>query len=99
MSIPPVPPAVPSPHPSPNATYLSSQVEGAVPPPAVITGPNWGLIVLGTLLALLSLGELAHFWGFAIMSDAWLTPETLTAVGVALLGLGLVGTVIGRRRR
>ncbi|MBK8756738.1 MAG: hypothetical protein IPM08_06340 [Actinomycetales bacterium] len=92
MSIPPVPPAVPSPHPLPH-------LESSVPPPAVITGPNWGLIVLGTLLALLSLGELAHFWGFAIMSDAWLTPETLTAVGVALLGLGLVGTVIGRRRR
>jgi len=69
------------------------------PPPAPIAGPNWGLIVLGTLLAIVSAGELAHFWGLNVVDESWLTPETLTAVGVALLGLGLVGVVMGRRRR
>lgn len=72
----------------PQVTYL--------PPP---TGPNWGLVVVGLVFALVGAGVVANqVAGFEVSSLSELGPSVLVIAGLACALLGIVGILTRRRR-
>ena len=88
----PVPAPVQAPPPAwatkPQVTYL--------PPP---TGPNWGLVVVGLVFALVGAGVVANqVAGFEVSSRSELGPSVLVIAGLACALLGIIGILTRRRR-
>jgi LPXTG-motif cell wall-anchored protein len=72
----------------PQVTYL--------PPP---TGPNWGLVVVGLVFALVGAGVVANqVAGFEVSSLSELGPSVLVIAGLACALLGIIGILTRRRR-
>ena len=67
-----------------------------LPPPS---GPNWGLVVVGLVFALVGAGVVANqVAGFQVTSLSELGPSVLVVAGLACAFVGLVGIVTRRRR-
>ena len=72
----------------PQVTYL--------PPP---TGPNWGLVVVGLMFALVGAGVVANqIAGFEVSSVSELGPSVLVIAGLVCALLGIIGILTRRRR-
>lgn len=73
--------------PKPQVTYL--------PPP---TGPNWGLVVVGLVFALVGAGVVANqVAGFEVSSLSELGPSVLVIAGLVCALLGIIGILTRRR--
>ena len=63
------------------------------------TGPNWGLVVVGLVFALVGAGVVANqVTGFEVSSLTELGPSVLVIAGLACALQGLAGIVTRRRR-
>jgi hypothetical protein len=83
----PVQPPPPAWATKPQVTYL--------PPP---TGPNWGLVVVGLVFALVGAGVVANqVSGFEVSSLSELGPSVLVIAGLVCALLGIIG-ILARRR-
>ena len=72
----------------PQITYL--------PPP---TGPNWGLVVIGLVFAVIGAGVVANqVAGFEVSSLSELGPSVLVIAGLVCALLGIIGILTRRRR-
>jgi hypothetical protein len=73
--------------PKPQVTYLA--------PP---TGPNWGLVVVGLVFALVGAGVVANqVAGFEVSSLSELGPSVLVIAGLVCALLGIIGILTRRR--
>ena len=92
-------PAGPAPTPTPAHQGTARQGRPQVtylPPPS---GPNWGLVVVGLVFALVGAGVVANqVAGFQVTSLSELGPSVLVVAGLACAFVGLVGIVTRRRR-
>ena len=85
----------PQPHPEPESQPEPPRVT-YLPAP---TGPNWGLVVVGLVFALVGGGVVANqAAGFQVSSLSELGPSVLVIGGLVLALLGIVGILTRRHR-